>query len=64
MGEPFKKAMLLIADALNETALMEFDDLAVGRHAVYELWKRVFPGKPFPPEADILRTPYHKDPGV
>lgn len=63
-GAPYKRALLQIAAKLNETSMNEFDDLGAGRHAVYELWKRVFPGVPFPPDADILRTPYHKDPGA
>lgn len=63
LGEPYRQAAQTIAAELNKTALIEFDDLAVQRHALYELWKRVFPKVPFPAPADVLRTPYHKDPG-
>ena len=64
VGEPYEKVFKMIADELNKTSLHTFNDLSALRLAGYELWKRVFPDKPFPPEADILRTPYHKDPGV
>lgn len=64
VGLPYKNIFLAIADKLNETSMHKFDDLSAIRHAGYELWKRMFPNDPFPPEADVMRTQYHKDPGV
>ena len=64
LGEPYKNVALTIAAELNKSAMIEFDDLGVERHALYELWKRVFPKVPFPASADAMRTPYHKDPGI
>lgn len=63
-GEPYKYVFWLIAEELNKTSLNTFDDLSAGRHAAFELWKRIFPKTPFPADADILRTPYHKDPAA
>jgi hypothetical protein len=63
-GSPYKQVFKEIADELNKTSLNEFDDLAAGRLAAYELWKRVFPNRPFPPEADVLRVQYYRDPGT
>jgi len=64
LGKPYESALLRIAKELNKTSLHEFDDLAANRHAVYELWMRVFPSVAFPADADILRTPYHRDPAT
>jgi len=64
MGKPYERAALLIAAELNKKGMYEFDALSTERHAVYELWKRVFKDIPFPADADVLRTPYHKDPGT
>lgn len=62
MGKPYESAALLIAAEFNKTAMNNFDALSIERHAVYELWMRVFPGVQFPHYADVLRTPYHRDP--
>lgn len=64
LGAPYRRVFMLIAQELNKTSLSEFDDLDAGRHAAYELWNRVFPDKPFPPDADILRRRYYKDPEI
>ena len=64
MGMPYKRAALLIAAEINNTAMDNFDDLDVDRLAVYELWKRTFPGVPFPHDADVLRRRYDKDPDI
>ena len=61
LGEPYKIIFTMIADELNKTSMVEFDDLDVARLAGFELWKRVFPEKSFPKDADILRKRYHKD---
>lgn len=61
VGHPYKNVFILIAQELNKTSMYEFDDLGALRHAGFELWKRVFPGVSFPPDADVLRTQYHKD---
>jgi len=62
MGAAFKPVFQAIAAELNKTSLYEFDELAAARHAPYELWRIMFPDTPFPPDADVLRMPYHKDP--
>lgn len=64
VGQPYKKVFKLIAIELNKTSFFEFDDLGALRHAGFELWKRIFPDIPFPPDADVLRTQYYKDPGI
>ena len=64
MGAPYKRAALLIAAEINKTSMETFCDLDTERHAVYELWKRVFPNVPFPRDADILRRRYDRDPGI
>ncbi len=61
LGEPYKIIFLQIAEELNKSAMNDFDDLDIARLAGFEMWKRVFPEKPFPKEADILRKRYHKD---
>lgn len=64
LGQPYKRAALLMADKINETSMEIFDDLDVYRLAVYEFWKRIYPGVPFPKDADVLRRRYDVDPGV
>ena len=64
VGHPYRWVLWEIAEELNKTSMFNFDDLSALRHSVYELWMRVFPGIPFPPDADILRTPYQRDPGT
>ena len=64
VGLPYKPALLLIARELNRTSLNNFSDLGALRHCVFEYWKIVFPGVPFPKDADALRTQYHRDPGT
>lgn len=63
MGMPYKRILLLIADEINKTSMEQFDDLDASRLAAFELWKRVFPDKPFPRDADVLRRRYDMDPG-
>lgn len=55
MGMPYKRIALKLAEKLNETSLETFDDLDISRFALYELWKRFFPGEPFPLDAEVLR---------
>jgi len=62
MGRPFQVVALAIADKLNETALIEFDDLDVHRLALAELWKRAFPDQPLPADARNLMKRYLTDP--
>ena len=64
VGYPYKTVFIKMAQELTKTSLNDFDDLATLRHAGYELWKRIFLDTPFPPDADILRTQYHKDPNI
>lgn len=64
LGAPYKKIALMLAKKFNETALADFDDLDVIRHALYELWKRAYPDLPFPADADNLRRRYDKDPEI
>jgi len=61
MGAAYKRIALRIAKKINETSLVNFDDLDTIRHALYELWKRAYPGEPFPADADNLRKRYDKD---
>lgn len=63
-GMPYKRVALSIAKEINKTSPETFDDLDVQRLADFELWKRVFPGVPFPRDADVLRRRYDIDPGV
>jgi hypothetical protein len=63
-GSPYRIVFDEIAKELNKTSIYEFDDLAAGRHAAFELWKRIFPHRPFPSDADVLRVQYHRDPGT
>ena len=62
VGRPFQRVALSLAGKLNESALLEFDDLQVIRLALAELWKRAFPGQPLPDDAARLLRPYHTDP--
>ena len=64
MGKPYYRAAVIMAKKLNEMALDEFDDLDTLRHCVYELWKRMLPGTPFPQDADVLRRRYNQDPEI
>jgi hypothetical protein len=64
VGIPYKHVLLKIALELNKTSMNTFNDLSALRHAVYELWERVFPSIPFPRDADNMRMKYHKDPNV
>lgn len=62
MGRPFQAVAHAIAERLNETALVEFDDLDVHRLALAELWKRAFPERSLPDGAAKLLKPYYADP--
>ena len=61
LGQPYKPVLDALAAKLNEDAMVEFDDLDVLRHSVYEMWKRAYPDVPFPADADVLRKRYYKD---
>lgn len=63
-GKPYQRVLLLLAEEINKSAMETFDDLDAGRLAVYELWKRVFPDKPFPKDADVLRRRFDLDPEI
>lgn len=62
MGRPFQAVAWAIANRLNQTALIEFNDLDVHRLALAELWKRAFPEQSLPQDAAKLLKPYHADP--
>lgn len=64
MGKPYEYVFQRIADKLNETSMNKFSDMTAARHCAFEMWKRMFPGEPFPNDADNLRVRYYADPEI